>query len=41
MTWVCHQCGAEHATWLGAERHANAEHGGGRISIAVPARRVR
>lgn len=40
MTWVC-RCGEVFKTFQAAERHANAEHGAGRISIAVPARRVR
>ncbi len=37
MTWTC-KCGEVFKSWAAAERHANAEHHGGRISIAVPAR---
>lgn len=37
-TWTCH-CGEVFKSFGRAERHANEAHHGGRITIAVPARR--
>lgn len=38
-TWTCATCGETFKAWATAERHANGEHHGGRITINVPRRR--
>jgi hypothetical protein len=35
LRWRCHRCGATFSAWAPAERHANGEHGGGRVELLL------
>lgn len=39
MTWTCGTCGQPFGSWEAAQRHANGEHDGGRITVEIESRK--